>query len=199
MKAGIIGGTGKMGMLFSPVFERAGYQVIVSGRTTDVTSAEIAQTCDLMLVSVPIRDTVQVIQEIAPLLTKEQLLCDFTSLKVAPWAAMLESKAQVIGLHPMFGPTVSSIIRQTIVMCPARVTGTTLSDFRDIFLREERSAPSRPRGARPDDGDRPGAHPLCHDLHGRLHTKAGCGHREDRTVHEPVTNRALACGPAPLA
>ena len=136
MKAGIIGGTGKMGMLFSPVFERAGYQVIVSGRTTDVTSAEIAQTCDLVIVSVPIRDTVQVIREIAPLLTKEQLLCDFTSLKVAPVAAMLESKAQVIGLHPMFGPTVSSITRQTIVMCPVRVTGTTLSDFRHIFLRE---------------------------------------------------------------
>jgi prephenate dehydrogenase len=136
MKAGIIGGTGKMGMLFSPVFERAGYRVIVSGRTTGVTSAEIAQTCDLIIVSVPIRDTVQVIQEIAPLLTKEQLFCDFTSLKVAPVAAMLESKAQVIGLHPMFGPTVSSITRQTIVMCPARVTGTTLSDLRHIFLRE---------------------------------------------------------------
>ena len=136
MKAGIIGGTGKMGQLFAPVFERAGYKVSVSGRTTDVTSAEIAQTCDLVLVSVPIRDTVQVIREIAPFLTKEQLLCDFTSLKVAPVAAMLESKAQVIGLHPMFGPTASSITRQTIVMCPARVTGTTLSDLRHIFLCE---------------------------------------------------------------
>ena len=31
MKAGIIGGTGKMGRLFAPVFERAGYEVLVSG------------------------------------------------------------------------------------------------------------------------------------------------------------------------
>ena len=77
MKAGIIGGTGKMGKLFAPVFERAGYKVIVSGRTTDVTSAEIAQTCDLVLVSVPIRDTVQVIREIAPFLTKEQAALRF--------------------------------------------------------------------------------------------------------------------------
>jgi prephenate dehydrogenase len=136
MKAGIIGGTGKMGKLFAPVFERAGYKVIVSGRSTEVTSAGIAQTCDLVIVSVPIRDTVRVIGEIAPLLSKDQLLCDFTSLKVAPVEAMLESKAQVIGLHPMFGPTVSSLARQTIIMCPARVTGTTLSDLRQIFLRE---------------------------------------------------------------
>ena len=136
MKAGIIGGTGKMGKLFSPVFERAGYEVSVSGRSTTMTNAEIAESCDLVLVSVPIRDTVRVIGEIAPLLTREQILCDFTSLKVAPVAAMLESKAQVIGLHPMFGPTVSSIARQTIVMCPARVAGTTLSDLRHIFLRE---------------------------------------------------------------
>ncbi len=32
MKAGIIGGTGKMGRLFTPVFERAGYEVVVSGQ-----------------------------------------------------------------------------------------------------------------------------------------------------------------------
>ena len=136
MKAGIIGGTGKMGKLFRPVFERADYEVIVSGRSTGVTNAEIAETCDLVIVSIPIRDTIRVIEEIAPLLNESQVLCDFTSLKVAPVAAMLTSRAQVIGLHPMFGPTVSSIARQTIVMCPARVTGTTLSDLRHIFLRE---------------------------------------------------------------
>jgi prephenate dehydrogenase len=136
MKAGIIGGTGKMGKLFAPVFKRAGYEVIVSGRSTSMTKEEIAETCDLVIVSVPIRDTVRVIEEIAPIMSEHQILCDFTSLKVAPVAAMLESKAQVIGLHPMFGPTVSSIARQTIVMCPARVSGTTLSDLRQIFLRE---------------------------------------------------------------
>ncbi|HVP95909.1 prephenate dehydrogenase/arogenate dehydrogenase family protein [Methanoregula sp.] len=136
MKAGIIGGTGKMGKLFAPVFERAGYSVMVSGRSTPVTSKDIALTCDLVVVSVPIRDTIRVIGEIAPLLREDQLLCDFTSLKAGPVAAMLASKAQVIGLHPMFGPTVSSIARQTIVMCPARVNGTTLSDLRRIFTSE---------------------------------------------------------------
>lgn len=136
MKAGIIGGTGKMGRLFVPVFERAGYDVLVSGRSTTLTNADLAKTCDLVIVSVPIRDTVRVIREIAPLMQEEQLLCDFTSIKTGPVAAMLESGSQVIGLHPMFGPTVSSIFGQTIVVCPARTTDAALTSLTGIFRRE---------------------------------------------------------------
>ena len=136
MKAGIIGGTGKMGRLFAPVFERAGYEILVSGRSTALTNEELAETCDIVIVSVPIRDTVRVIGEIAPVMRDDQLLCDFTSLKVAPVAAMLRSKAQVIGLHPMFGPTVSSIAGQTIVVCPARTTDAALDYLQGIFTRE---------------------------------------------------------------
>ncbi len=62
MKAGIIGGTGKMGQLFVPVFGRAGYEVLVAGRSTPLTSEDLARLCDLVIVSVPIRDTVQVIE-----------------------------------------------------------------------------------------------------------------------------------------
>ena len=136
MKAGIIGGTGKMGRLYVPVFERAGYEVSVSGRSTTVTNTTVARTCDLVIVSVPIHDTVRVIDEIAPYLREDQILCDFTSLKSEPIRAMLRSKAEVIGLHPMFGPTVSSISGQTIVMCPARAADATLDQLKSIFLKE---------------------------------------------------------------
>ena len=136
MKAGIIGGTGKMGQLFAPVFERAGYKVLVSGRSTALTNEKLADTCDIVIVSVPIRDTVRIIGGIAPLMRENQLLCDFTSLKVGPVAAMLRSKAEVIGLHPMFGPTVSSISGQTIVVCPARTTDAALSNLTAVFTRE---------------------------------------------------------------
>ena len=134
--AGIIGGTGRMGRLFVPVFERAGYDVLVSGRSTGLTARELAERSDLVIVSVPIRDTVRVIGEIAPLLKKEQLLCDFTSLKVRPVEAMLRSKAHVIGLHPMFGPTVKSLRQQTIIVCPARTDETHLHDLLAIFRAE---------------------------------------------------------------
>lgn len=136
MKAGIIGGTGKMGRLFAGVFERAGYEVLVSGRSTPLTNPELAEQCDLVIVSVPIRDTVRVINEIAPVLTKDQVLCDFTSLKVEPVTAMLASKAQVIGLHPMFGPTVRSLAGQTIIICPARADPSVLYSLIATFREE---------------------------------------------------------------
>ena len=136
MKAGIIGGTGKMGRLFVPIFERAGYEVLVSGRSTALTNTQLAELCDIVIVSVPIHDTVRAIEEIAPVMTKEQLLCDFTSLKVLPVAAMLESEAMVIGLHPLFGPTVPSLRHQTIIVCPARAPEETLNSLVSLFTRE---------------------------------------------------------------
>ena len=136
MKAGIIGGTGKMGRLFTPVFERAGYEVLVSGRSTLLTNTDLAEQCDLVIVSVPIHDTVQVIEEISPVLTKDQVLGDFTSLKTGPVAAMLKSDAAVVGLHPMFGPTVQSLSHQTIIVCPARIEDTALRSLLSVFRNE---------------------------------------------------------------
>ena len=136
MKAGIIGGTGKMGRLFTRVFEDAGYDVVVSGRKTAITGADIAKTCDIVIVSVPIRETVRVIEEIAPLLKEGQLLCDFTSLKVKPVEAMVRSKADVIGLHPMFGPTVKTIRNQTIIVCPARADRARVEALVTIFEKQ---------------------------------------------------------------
>jgi prephenate dehydrogenase len=134
MKAGIIGGTGRMGQFFVPVFERAGYEVMVTGRSGS--SVKLAEACDLVIVSVPIHDTVNVIEAIAPVLTEDQLLCDFTSLKTRPVEAMLRSKASVIGLHPMFGPTVSSLKHQKIIVCPARATEEKREALLGIFRRE---------------------------------------------------------------
>jgi prephenate dehydrogenase len=135
-RAGIIGGTGRMGRLFAGVFRRAGYEVMVSGRSTKIMSHDIAQECDLVIVSVPIRDTVRVIEGIAPLLEKGQLLCDLTSLKAGPVASMLKSKAEVIGLHPMFGPTVTSLKQQTIIACPSRAAKATVQALLDVFRHE---------------------------------------------------------------
>jgi len=130
---GIIGGTGRMGRLFAKVFEKAGYEVLVSGRKTTLKATDLAKQCDIVIVSVPIRDTVKVIGEIAPLMKPGQLLCDFTSLKVKPVEAMLKSEADVIGLHPMFGPMVKSIKNQTIIVCPARAKEARVAQLTGIF------------------------------------------------------------------
>lgn len=133
MKAGIIGGTGKMGRFFARVFAAAGHEVLISGRKTELSAADLARDCDLVIVSVPIRDTVKVIDSIAPLMKKHQLLCDLTSLKTKPVEAMLKAEADVIGLHPMFGPTVRSLKNQTIIVCPARAGEDRVAMLVKIF------------------------------------------------------------------
>jgi prephenate dehydrogenase len=135
MRIGIIGGTGGMGTLFSRIFSDAGHEVLVSGRATPLSNADLVEATEVVIVSVPIRSTVPVIREIAPFLSGDHLLCDVTSLKATPVAAMLETKADVLGLHPMFGPSVSSLKNQTVVACPARVAPERADDVLDVFRR----------------------------------------------------------------
>lgn len=123
-----------MGTLFASVFAQAGFEVLISGRNTTVTSVDIAQTADIVMISVPIHRTVEVIASIAPILRKDQILCDLTSLKVRPVEAMLTSAAEVIGLHPMFGPSVDSLSGQTIIVVPARCREVSCDILTRIFI-----------------------------------------------------------------
>jgi prephenate dehydrogenase len=118
---GIIGGTGRMGQWFKAFFEKKGYEVLVSGRHTVLTNQALAQKSDVVIVSVPISITVDIIKEVGPYVRKDALFMDFTSLKKTPVEAMLNSsQAEVIGAHPLFGPGVEGLEGQTIVLCPAR-------------------------------------------------------------------------------
>jgi len=121
MEIGIIGGTRGMGHWFADYLKNQGYKVNVAGRTTGMTMTEMAVACQVVVVSVPISVTVEIIEEIGPLLPAESLLMDLTSLKTASVAAMVESSvAAVIGCHPLFGPQISSLKNQHVVLCPAR-------------------------------------------------------------------------------
>jgi prephenate dehydrogenase len=130
---GIIGGTGGIGRWFAGFFEQAGYNVHVSGQTGGLRPAEMAATCPVVIVSVPIGVTEAVIREVGPHMKKEALFMDLTSLKAGPVRAMLETSAsEIIGLHPLFGPGVPSLEGQNIVLCPAR-TDRWLPWVRDVL------------------------------------------------------------------
>ncbi|MDH4225883.1 MAG: prephenate dehydrogenase/arogenate dehydrogenase family protein, partial [Deltaproteobacteria bacterium] len=130
---GLAGGTGKMGMMFKRLFEADGQTVLVAGRSTSLTFEELARRSDVVIVSVPISHTGEVIQRIAPLLNPDQLFSDFTSIKSAPVAAMLKSAAQVVGCHPIFGP-MGQPEGQNVVLCPAR-PGDLAPWYREFFTR----------------------------------------------------------------
>ena len=118
---GIIGGTGQMGQLFKRFFENNKCKVLISSRRTKLKPEDCAKLSNIILISVPMDVTVDVIKNIAPHINKNSLLMDTTSIKKEPVEAMLHySKCEVIGMHPVFGPNISSLKGQTIVLCPAR-------------------------------------------------------------------------------
>jgi chorismate mutase/prephenate dehydrogenase len=117
----IIGGEGGMGRSVNTLFSDLGHDVLSADLRTKLRPAEAAATADVVIVSVPIRETRAVIEQIGPLVRKDALLMDVTSIKTDPMAAMLASTAaSVIGTHPMFGPGVNSYQGQRVVICPGR-------------------------------------------------------------------------------
>ncbi len=118
---GIIGGTNGMGRWLADLLKTQGCIVHVTGRKTKMTSKDVANICDVIVVSVPIAATAGVIAEVGPLMKKDQLLMDLTSLKKEPVALMLKhSEADVVGCHPLFGPSITEPAGHTIVLCRGR-------------------------------------------------------------------------------
>lgn len=119
----IIGGTGGMGRFFARLFAERGHEVLISSEATELTPIQAAARADLVIISVPIAVTIDVIRQVAPHLKPGSCLMDVTSLKTGPLKAMLEHApvdVEVLGTHPMFGPTVQSLLRQVVVLCPGR-------------------------------------------------------------------------------
>jgi chorismate mutase/prephenate dehydrogenase len=117
----IIGGAGAMGELLVRLFRDLGHTVEIADLATELTPEVAAARADVVVISVPILATEQVIQRLGPLVRKDALLLDVTSIKSVPLAAMLAStQASVIGTHPMFGPNVHSLQGQRVVVCKGR-------------------------------------------------------------------------------
>ena len=117
MKIGIIGGNGSFGQWLVNFFESLGYEVLISDVGTQLTNEQVVEQSKVVIFSVPISKTVEVIKEMAPFSREGTLWLDITSLKTDAVNAMLKSKASVIGMHPMFKPSSLSMRGQTVVPC----------------------------------------------------------------------------------
>lgn len=120
----IVGGDGKMGRLFHRLLTLSGYQV-KSLTENDWSKAEsIVAGASIVMVSVPIHLTVQVINKL-PKLDKDTILVDIASIKQQPLDAMLAAHdGPVLGLHPMFGPDIGSVAKQVFAYCHGRGAGS---------------------------------------------------------------------------
>ncbi|MBF0397611.1 MAG: prephenate dehydrogenase/arogenate dehydrogenase family protein [Desulfobacterales bacterium] len=121
VKIGIIGGTGSMGRWFNSFFSNSGHNVLIAGRKTPLSFEELAHQSDIVILSLPLEAAIKLCKEIGPILTKDQLLMDFCSLKEKIVnSMMLNTEAEVIGTHPLFGPFTDSIKGQNVIICKGR-------------------------------------------------------------------------------
>lgn len=116
----IVGGRGLLGSLFAQMFTLSGYQVEVLDRDDWHQADTLFQHAGLVVVAVPIDLTVTIIEQLKNL-PSTCILCDLTSIKAQPLKAMLAvHSGPVVGLHPMFGPDVTSFAKQVIVYSDGR-------------------------------------------------------------------------------
>ncbi|OOF37459.1 bifunctional chorismate mutase/prephenate dehydrogenase [Rodentibacter heidelbergensis] len=117
----IVGGYGKLGGLFARYLRASGYPISVLERDDWNVAERILTNADVVIVSVPIANTLETIERLKPYLTENMLLADLTSVKREPLAKMLEiHQGAVVGLHPMFGPDIASMAKQVVVCCEGR-------------------------------------------------------------------------------
>jgi prephenate dehydrogenase len=145
----ILGGTGETGSWFARYFKEKGFDVAIWGPSGKVEVAERlgvryahdmmaeVERSDIVLVSVLIEKTVEIIREIAPHMHPGSLIMDVTSIKSEPVKAMLAyapKGVEVLGTHPMFGPTMAALQGQTIILTPGEAkTGKWLSIMQSLF------------------------------------------------------------------
>ncbi len=142
MRVAIIGGSGKMGRWFANFLLKEGKEVIIIGRNERkllvakrqlgvevATNVEAVKSADTILLSVPIDNFEEVVQQVSPYIRPEQVIIDITSIKVFPVETMHKhiKAGLTLGTHPVFGPGAKSIVNQNFVLTPTNERERTLA------------------------------------------------------------------------
>ncbi len=142
MKVAIIGGSGKMGRWFAHFLLKEGKEVIITGRNERklleakrqlgvgvATNVEAVKSADAILLSVPIDNFEEVVEQVSPYMRPEQVIIDITSIKVFPVETMHKhiKAGLTLGTHPVFGPGAKSIANQNFVLTPTNERERTLA------------------------------------------------------------------------
>lgn len=130
---GIIGGTGKTGSQFARLFRSAGFPVRVTGAATKSKNALVLRTCDIVIFALPLTSAAEIMKrELKNATRKDQLILDVSSLKSEETMAMQSAPGEIIGMHPLFGPSTEPK-GERIVLCPVRARKQTIASLRSFF------------------------------------------------------------------
>lgn len=130
---GIIGGTGKTGGQFAQIFEDAGFTVSVTGSQTKMQNRKLLAECDIVIFTPPLHKSVAIMKtEIEHATRENQLILDLCSLKQKQVSVMNKAAGEVIGLHPLFGPTTDHK-GQKVIVCPGNSTEETVESLESLL------------------------------------------------------------------
>ena len=126
--------TGRDAELWNTVAQRLGLTFSSDNR-------EAVKKADIVIYSVPIAVTQQVIEETLPYVKSGAVVADVTSIKKFPSSSMQKREdIIVIPTHPMFGPYISSIAGQVFVLTPNENVQTTKEyQFLKNFLKTQKA------------------------------------------------------------
>ena len=125
---GLVGSAGAYGRWLRGYFEqRMGLRVLGHDPADPAsdTPEQLVQHADVLVFAAPIRAVPALVARYVELSAgreRGRLWLDVTSLKQAPVAAMLQSQAEVVGLHPMTAPPKAPTLKgRVVVVCQARL------------------------------------------------------------------------------
>ena len=125
---GLVGSAGAYGRWLRGYFEqRMGLRVLGHDPADPAsdTPEQLVQHADVLVFAAPIRAVPTLVARYVELSAgreRGRLWLDVTSLKQAPVAAMLQSQAEVVGLHPMTAPPKAPTLKgRVVVVCQARL------------------------------------------------------------------------------
>lgn len=138
-------GAGVMGRWFSEFFEDKDWNVTITdkddekarraadelGIETVENNTEAVKGADIIIISVPIKETPVVIREVGSSLNSDSLLLDIASVKEVVVDAMkkLDVKSELASMHPLFGPGAENLEGQNIASIPVD-TGERYEQFK---------------------------------------------------------------------
>ena len=143
----IIGGSGGMGKVFASYFKKHGFIVTLyardkkklteASRELGVNSStnleESVKNADIIMISIPIKKTTEMVNKVTPLMKKNALIFDITSLKFSVFKALKDASLRYpincVSLHPMFGPGIKKM--ENYVIIALKIGGT--KNYKEII------------------------------------------------------------------
>jgi prephenate dehydrogenase len=152
MKVAVIGGTGRMGKWFARYLIANKHNVGIFGQDSKKARrvaeeigakafASLEACCknsNVIVIALPIYATPKYIEQIAPKLKKGTTLVEITSIKEGVITVLRKVKnANVISIHPLFGPGANIKAINRYAMIPALDSAKEKSTFKKLFPKSE--------------------------------------------------------------